>query len=266
MIDIAELRSVAKVELAKKDNNSVLNHVVLACEYSKLLKNKLTSKDIEKLTELKEQMEEALYMQYIETIDVMIELLTSPGHVTTLARRSNILGNDNLKNEKLMMMIQETGLFKRMWKDYSRVKKDVADSILLDRYIPVYDMVLNNLFKNHCNNLQSLVDFNNQFQRFDGSLVDDLLTKVNELGSDKTMQLLNDFSSNAGPFAKLPIGYRAVRFDSLENTTIDEKLNFFSDQRFSYDVKKYGMETMASDIITTANDVKIKKYLQDKKN
>ena len=145
MIDIAELRSVAKVELAKKDNNSVLNHVVLVCEYSKLLKNKLTSKDIEKLTELKEQMEEALYMQYIETIDVMIELLTSPGHVTTLARRSNILGNDNLKNEKLMMMIQETGLFKRMWEDYSRVKKDVADSILLDRYIPVYDMVLNNI-------------------------------------------------------------------------------------------------------------------------
>ena len=266
MIDVAELRAIAKVELAKKANNSIFNHVLLARVYHPVLINELTSHEIEKLVKLKGQMEEALYMQYIEITDVMIDLLTSPSYVSTLVQHSSLLGNNHFKNEELMMAIQETGLFRRMWEDYSNVKKDIPDTVLINRYIIVYHMVLDNLFQNHCSNLQSLVDFNNQYQRFDGSLVDDLLKKSHELGSNKAMQLLTDFSSDLGPFSKLPIGYRAVRFSSLENTTIDENLNFFSDRRFSYDVKKYDMEMMASDIFVVAKDVKMKKYLQDKKN
>ena len=60
MIDVAELRAIAKVELAKKDNNSIFNHVLLAREYHDLLKNELTSHEIEKLVKLKGQMEEQM--------------------------------------------------------------------------------------------------------------------------------------------------------------------------------------------------------------
>lgn len=267
MINIAELRAVAKVELAKKDNNSILTHRILLREYNELSqKENLTNEEEERLISLKDEIEEALIMQYLEIDDVVIELLTDPNHIDLLAQRSCCLGNIVFTDKELMEKVLKTGLFSQMWEDFSKTNNTTADSILLGEFVNVYDMVLNHIKLNEGKNLSDLVEFNNQYQRFDGSLVNDLLDKIGTLGEDKTLQLLNDFSSSTSSFAKLPIGYRAIRFSSLENTMIDENLDFYTNRRFMYDVKKYGMDNMADEIIETANKVRVKKFLQDKNN
>lgn len=246
MINIITLRNIAKMEYIKNTENYNKKHRDIfdriknkegELKEAPFSKNK---KIQEELTALYDMLNEYQVLEIIDTSNQAAEILINPKYASLLSKNSKKLENDNLGKTELLKTIQETDLFANMWIDlYSISSENVVSD--LNHFAVAFDLVLDLIASRNCSNLDSLIRFNDEFTKIDSSLAEEIYKKVQTLGKDKTMTLLDDFTSEESLFSTLPMGYKANRFEELINTEVNDSFGFFENSNFIDDVKMFDL-------------------------
>lgn len=203
MIDIIELKAIAKSEYAKKEGNYATKYNILSAKHQeldrKLKRNETVSPELlvstkMMLDEVSSEMNKVLMLRIFEVNKMASQILINNEYNNILKDNVNKIGNYNLKSP-WVEELQESGLLNDLWDQISK-REEITISNQIIILTTVVDALADYVVLSKGTNIPNLCELNNECNENGISLALSLYDKIETNGKRKVNELLNNLLTN----------------------------------------------------------------------